>query len=468
MELKKSPLWLDIKKILDNPTGKARYEYLATIHTPEQDFEATQVLQLDIIRDYQQQIGDQIFIDLLLPLGDYIKRLYPHRVNLEVTVTRKPLFPVGGGDNKESPNDVERYKALFLPANNPPAMGGDITQHDKPSLDLVDVVTVQLQLLNRSLEPLRIKTVGGVYKKVTPQDLLQTLLVSESQKVLVDGKPAIDGMDLFEPNNQESKTHVVVPHGTLVPNIPTYLQEQLYGVYNAGIGTYLQTYNQQRLWFVYPLYNTSRYTSDKKTKAVFYAVPQKDYPVLELTYRLNGDVLYVLAQDQKQYSDLAETDQMNQGIGFRQADARSFMKKPVEVNKDGPVAVRNQLATEVIAVERADNLNFAPMSDQRISSNPFVQYSIVASRQGGRVDLNWFYADPNLLFPGMACQYVYLDNGEIRRLNGVLLKVYASVRLDGTGIGAHRHMTHCQLALFTEKHPPVENTDPPTTTTFKR
>jgi len=466
MELRKSPLWLDIKKIFDAPSGTCRYEYTAMIHTTEQDFMATQVVQVDMIRDYQNQIGDQIFIDLLLPLGDYIKRLYPYRTNLEVTLTRKPLFAVSGSSNPDSDNEVERYKAIFLPAENEHPQGQDITQYDKPSLDLADVRTVRLQLLNRSLEPLRIKTVGGVYKKVTAQDLLQALLVAESQKVLVDGKPAIDGMDLYEASNPESKAHVIVPHGTLVHYIPTYIQEQLYGVYNAGIGTYLQTYNNKRLWFVYPLYNTARYTTDKKTKAVFYAVPEKDYPVVELTYRLNGDVLYALALGHKLYSDKAETDQMSQGIGFRQIDARSFMKKPVEVKKDGPEAVRNQLATEVVAVSREDNLNYAPMSENRISSNPFLQYSQVAARQGGRIDIQWYYADPNQLFPGMACQYVYLDGEEVRRVNGVILKVYAAIKLDGIGIGTKRHRTDCVISIFAEKHPPTPNTAPATSTTF--
>jgi hypothetical protein len=466
MELKKSPLWLDIKKIFDAPSGKARFEYQATIHTTDEDFPVTQVIQIDILRDYQNQIGDQIFGDFLLPLGDYIKRLYPYRTNLEVTITRKPLFAVGGQSDSEKENETERYKAIFLPDENMLPNGTDMMQYDKFSLDLTDIVTLRLQLLNRSLEPLRIKTVGGVYTKVSAKDLLQTLLVSESQKVLVDGKPAIDGMDLIEPNNPDVKEHVVVPHGTLVPLIPTYIQEKLYGVYNAGIGTYLQSYNQQRLWFVYPLYDTKRYTTDKKTKLVIYGVSAKDYPVLELTYRLNGDVLYILAQDQKRYFDMAETDQMSNGIGFRQADARSFMKKPVEVTEKGPEAVRNQLVTEVISKEREDNLNYAPMSPQRVSSNPFINYSAVASRQGGKIDINWFYADPNLIFPGMACQYVYLDGDEVRRLNGVVLKVYASIRLDGVGIGAKRHMTHCQLAIFSEPHPPTPNTSPPTGTTF--
>ncbi|MGI9213781.1 MAG: hypothetical protein ACR2HF_15045 [Methylococcaceae bacterium] len=466
MELSKSPLWLDLKKIFDSPTGVSRYEYVATVHTPAEDFPVTQVVQIDCIRDYQNQIGDQIFADFILPMGDYAKRLYPHRVNLEMTLTRKPLYAVGGGKNKEAENEVERYKAIFLPNENQHVQGSDLTQYDKPSLDLADVITVRLQLMNRCLEPLRIKSVGGVYKKVTAKDLLQTLLVTESQKVLVDGKPAIDGMDLIEPNNPDSKAHVVVPHGTLIPAIPTYIQEKLYGVYNAGIGTYLQSYQQKRLWFVYPLYDTTRFINDKKTKVIFYAVPEKDYPILEMTYRLNGDILYVMAQDKKRYLDMAETDQVSQGIGFRQADARAFMKKPIEVKKEGPEAVRNQLVCEVINKSRDDGLNFAPISDQRISSNPFIQYSAVAAREGGRVDLTWYYADPSLLFPGMACQYVYLDGEEIMRLNGVILKVYASVQLDGIGVGAHKHMTHCHLSIFTEKHPPVENTYPPTSTAF--
>lgn len=450
LPLEKTPLWLDIKRILYGKTNRVRFEYKGIIHTAKEDFDITKILTIDIVRNYVKNIGDEIFLQIMMPLGDYVKRLYPHRQNLEITLKRTSLFEAGQEKNTNDLIDVERYKAVFMYDKNPQVKTTDYDNIDKISLDMSQVLTIEFQLLNRSLEPLRIKTTGGIFTNKNPKEVMVSLLGGESLKVLVDGKPSIDGIDIVEPDNTEKLAHVAIPQGTHITAIPTYIQERMGGIYNAGIGTYLQTYRKKRYWFVYPLYKYTRFKTDKGPKAIFYSTPPYRFPIVERTFRVEGDNVYILAMSTKKYMDKAEADMMNTGIGFRQADARAFMGKPVLVSKDGPVGSRNNLVNEVILKGRDDGLNYAPVSNDRISANPFKQYSLINAKNGANLKFTWYNANPNLLYPGMPCKYVYLENDKVKEINGVILFVHISIDPEQKGVLGVSYYTHCDITIFAE------------------
>lgn len=447
MYLEKSPIWLAVRKIFSETQKPVRFSYTAKLHTVKEDVDIMKIVTIDIIRDYIKNVGDVVMIEFIMPLGEYAERLYPYRTNLELTIFRKQLEEVGEVFKKNSPKESERFKAVFLPEENPQLKGTDILGFNKETLDHSAMLTIKLQLLNRSLEPLRIKTTGGIYKNTTNEDVIRGIMMGESLNVLVDGKPSVDGIDMVKADNQETQRHVIIPQGTMLTSVPSFCQEKMNGVYSTGIGTYLQSFAGKRYWFIYPFYNTKRFTENVK-KVIFYVVSSKRYPEVERTYRESGDILYITITTDKSYKDKAETEQMNTGSGFRMADARSFLKKPISVTEDGPVGVRNKLNFEVAIKERIDNLNFAPLSDRKISSNPFPQYSQIAQKNGGRIDLTWNNSNPSLIYPGMPCKYVYMENDKKMEQEGVILFCHTVVQLQGQGILAKAHVTTSKLTLF--------------------
>lgn len=448
--LEDTSLWLDIKRILHGKTNRVRYEYQGTLHTVKEDIQITKILTIDNVRNYVKNIGDEIFIQIMMPMGDYIKRIYPHRQNLEMTLKRTALFEAGQEKNTNDYIDIERYKAIFIYDKNPYVKVSDYDNLDKMSLDLTTVVTLEFQLMNRALEPLRIKTTGGIFSNKTPLDVVQVLLGGESLKVTIDGKPSINGIDIVEPDNKEKMACIAIPQGTHITAIPTYIQERMGGIYNAGIGTYLQTYRNKRFWFVYPLYKYTRFKTDKRPKVVFYSTPAHRFPIVERTFRVEVDTTYILAMSVKRYIDKAESDMMDTGSGFRQADARAFMGKPVLISKEGPMGSRNNLVNEVALKERDDGLNYAPVSKERISANPFKQFSLINGKNGANIKFTWYNCDPNLLYPGMPCKYVYLENNVVKEIHGIILFVHVSIDLEQKGVLGISYYTHCDITIFAE------------------
>lgn len=450
MELEKSPIWADIRKIISDGPKQIRYTYTATIHTEKKDTTVLKIKMIDIVRDYVNNIGDVSFIELLIPLGDYIKEIYPYRTNLELTLKRQALLESGDTVKEGTTIDEERFKAVFLPDENSQALASDYAKFDQQSLNLLNIQTVKFQLINRALEALRIKTTGGIFKKVKIGDVIQSIMSTESGKILVDGKPAIDGIEMVTPDNTDVRRHVIIPQGTLISGVPTYCQEMMNGVYNAGIGTYLQTYNQKRLWFVFPLYSTIRF-KENVNKAIFYGTPSHRYTAIERTYRKQGTSIYILATSNKKYSDEAETSYIDKGVGFRMTDARAMMKKPVEITEKGPVGKRGNLNNEVSIKSRDDGLNFAPVSDRSISSNPYAQYSRVLQRKGGTLALIWENADIREIYPGMPCKYITMVEDKVKEFEGIVLFCHGISHMENKGVMDRAYRMQCQITLFVDQ-----------------
>lgn len=449
MEIERTAVWADIRKIFSDGAKPVRYEYRATLHTERENIPVMKLITLDTVRDYVGNIGDEVFVEIIMSFGDYVRRLYPYRANLEITIYRQELYEAGSAFHENSIVENIRYKAIFLAKENQHVSGSEFNMIDKASLDLLNVQTVKFQLMDRALEPLRIKTTGGSFQNVTQADIIHALLLGESNRVLIDGKPAVDGMNFIKPDNNELRRHVVIPDGTLLPMVPTYCQEKMNGVYTAGMGTYLQSYQNKRLWFVYPLFNPKRFDENVR-KVIFYSVPRNRFPSVERTYRQAGDITYIAATSNKAYRDGAEAEFMEGGSGFRMTDARPFMKKPVTMTDAGPVASRTQLNHEVAVKARKDDLNFAPISTHGISGNPFVQYSKVLQRAGGRVDLTWENSNPGLIHPGMPCKFVFVDEQGIKEQRGVILFIHSVAQQESKGIASRAHRTISQLTLYVE------------------
>lgn len=425
-DFERSSMWSDVEDVIHSTSPQPIYDYKALVHTVKEDIEVWDLFSIETVRDYATKISDSPKILFKIGLGDYVNRLFPYRENLEVTIRKIPLKGNGEERSEKRPVVVTRYKAVFNPGANPQVGGSELETQDPHSLNTQDIVDVMLELVDRSVEFLRIKTTGGSYFNKTYEEMIRGLMGGESVRVLVDGKPCLEGLDLVPPDNNERQSQVILPHGLRLTSLPTYLQENLAGVYNRGIGTYFQIWEKRKTWFIYPLYDIERFDKGDK-RAVFYSVPQEKLPGMDRTYVVEGDVLKIISTAQRKYKDSAETDQMNGGSGFRVADARPFMKKPVKIDAGGPIADRGRLNHESVHKGRDDDLNFAPYLNTGATSNPFSLRSVVNSNVMGQIDLVWENSDISLIYPGMPCKYVYLSQGKPISLKGTILFVHEHV-----------------------------------------
>ena len=459
--VEKTSLWSDIKRILKESNIKNNIEIRAKLHTEKKDINIFKVIALDIGRDYGKNFSDEVMLHCIMPLGDYSRILYANRQNFEITI--KFLALTSYSNETSGLIFTERYRGIFLPEMNPNISGTDMDKLDIDTLNLGQMVDVKVQLIDRSTEPLKIKFTSGVFKDVTRKEVIYNVLAGESASILLDGKPCIDAIDIVEPDNKAIAKHILIPDGTEITSLPTYIQTNKGGVYSTSIGTYLQRFNKKRTWFVYPLYNTNRFNEDVD-KAIFYAVPENKMPEVENTYIKEGRVLKVIITGDRDYNDNAQNSLLNVGSGFRMADANAFMKKPVEITEKGPIGKRANLMYEATAGEKADGLNFAPITKNSISANPYINYSLISSLKVSSLTITWENGDEDLIYPGMPCKYVFLKNGVRTELKGSILFVHSSYSLRGSIGTGMAYNNKIAVGIVTEEYKAIEGQDNVTNT----
>ena len=448
MEIENSGIYNEIQAIIDGgPTNISNY-WVAQIHTPDLDTEVFKVLSINNFRDYEKNIGDETTLEVMVPLGVYAKIIYINRAILEISLQQKPLGEISTENNDTLSTNAERYKAVLVLDGLPPIEGTELGQLSQSELDLMDILVVRFQLFNRSLEKLRIVTVGGIYRKTTPEKVIKAVLSNESSRILVGGDKAIEGVDMVEANNQETREQFIIPQGTKLTRVPTYIQERCGGVYNSGIGTYFQS----GYWYVYPLYDTTKITSFDKTLTLI-KVPKNRFTGLERTYREDGGSVFVIGTEKTRFTDDGSTNFMIGGNGVRLADADSFMNGFSNTKNNKAVLNRGKNNYEFISRQKDDGVNNVVLSDNAISSNPFVEYSKLVSRDGGLYEFVWENSKPDILFPGMRTKVFYLSNNELIELSGILLASQSLTQLAGTGINVNKHITTTHLTIFVNKTP---------------
>jgi len=443
MEFEHSSLYREVSAILNSSTKPVHFTWKADVHVGDETYGVLKVLSVDLVQDYENDFGDTIVLTASIPAGTYAKRIYPHQSNMDITLYRIPIGETSDTPNPEATPQSERYTATLIDKGNPLLEGNAPGMLSEETLNLTSIVEVQFQLVNKALEQLRMITVGGIFRGNTNEEVIKCLLTGESQALKVEGARLPQGVDMVPASNQQKRDHVIIPQGTRLVDLPMYLHKNCGGVYNAGMGYYLQG----DFWYVYPCYDVTRFNKSQRKLTVINVPPNK-LPYVERTFRQDGNNLVVLATGEVRFRDDTDSRQLNEGNAIRFADANKIMDGFGDTKNNKTVLSRGANASEFMSTPRPNGNNNARLAPEQISANPFVQYSLLARRQGSLLSFAWENSRPEAIFPGMVTRVLYLQEGELRELDGVVLKVHHYAALRGNGLTATRYQTVSAISVF--------------------
>lgn len=454
MEIEESPIYQEIKEIIDEGPKPISYTYKAKIHVKDNDFEPIKVIDVDYRKDYTENFGDEITIKLLIPMGLWAKVIYPARTELEISLFREAIKEVGDITEEDKKIENIKYTAVPVPDDTLPVLTGkNIDRYSITDLDLKQVLVIDFQLFEKAIEKLRTITVGGIFRRCTAEEVLKAVLNNESKKVKIKTGKVLEGVDVVKPDNKERREHLIIPQGTKLTDLATLMQQRIGGIYNSGINSYYQN----KFWFVYPLFNTGRYEKASK-KAVIVKVPKQRFTAIERTYREDGDILYILGTSDSNFTDDAGTNFINTGNGVRFSDSRRYLRDIVEKKDNKAIIKRDKVNHEYVFKKQNDDsdkekLNTVFTSEDDINSNPFAEYSNLAGKYGAYYKFDWENGDGSLLFPGMPIKIFYLDRDEMKELYGVIHFVNSSIQMAGQAITSKRHLAKVTVIVFANKPP---------------
>jgi hypothetical protein len=447
MEIEDSSLWREVETILNSGDKKTYFSWDGIIHANSVDIDIFRLVGIDNTRNYESQVGDGMSLMTMIPLGTYAKKVYPYRDRLEITLKRTTLIGYGQDVDENAVVESTRYKASLILDDIPNIEGAEINRLSEDILNLRQILDISFQLVDRSMEQLRSVIVGGSFRNTAAASVIRAVLTAESAKVKIDGEPSIGGVELTPPDNKDVKEHVVIPQGTNLLNLATYIQEKCGGIYRGGMGTYLQ----DKMWYVYPLFDTSKLSASEATTTIIKVTGPKAQG-FDRTHREEGRSVFIVATSDGEFSDDGGTKAFSDGAGVRLANADNFMGELTKNAGNKAVMSRGKNNTEFTTQAPAEGqVQYIPVSKDRISSNPYNDYARIMSRLGGLYTFKWEAADPSLLFPGMMARILFLDGDDVKELHGVLLFVHTSTTLMGKGATAGKFTTTCSITFYARK-----------------
>jgi hypothetical protein len=446
MDILESALANEIGAITTNPATEVTYFWRADIHANDQIVSAIKVLSVDIARDYETSFTDETVVTLIISAGKYAYRIYPYLKSLEITMYKEPLGATDGQPDNTRVIESERYVATLIDPIAVNVAGNSAIELDEASLDLTNLFELKFQLINKSVDQIRMRTVGGIYRRCKVEDVIKSILTMYSPKVEIQDDDISLGVEMVPAVNQNIQEHIVIPHGTRLVDAPEYIHRHCSGVYTTGLSYYYQANH----WYVFPPYDIEKVGKSEKILTII-RLPQNRMPGIERTFRKDGNNIVILATGDAQVKNESEALLLSAGNGVRFSDANQFLT--TIVNKSGNKAIisRSDVNDEFISTQRPNGNNLAPLSDKRITSNPWFEYSKLAARNGSLVGLVWENSEPSLIVPGIPVKILYLDGEEIREIFGLVIKAHHFVTTRGNGITVSRHITSSALTIFTQR-----------------
>lgn len=446
MEIEQTSIYKDIRKIIDSGYTTANLGWTVRLYYGNRYYDCMIVNSVNLIRNYAENISDVLTVTVQLPLGFYSRQIWPMRSVLEASLKRVPLLE--RSDDRDDTRKVKekKYTAILLNSQGSPTVGQGAEGNDQNALDLAQLVDVNLQLIDKPMMQLRTQLAGTVMRSTNVEDALRTLLTLHIQSLKVDENEKLLGVDISKTDNKDVKGHIVLPAGMKTIDVPDYVQAR-YGVYNAGLGTYVQG----RFWYVYPLYDTSDYES-RTFKLVIYILPKRKYLGIERTFLRIGNIPHILITNETNFTDDNGKYYMNFGNGMRFADANLIMNNDSVTSGNKTLLSRDKLNSEFRTDEVIGNVNNVPLSAARITANPFAQYSIQAAKNGGTLKLTWDNSDPDLIIPGICAKIIYEDDNKLKEVYGIVQTCNSiSHKQFGFGNDKYKNMSILEIFINSQK-----------------
>lgn len=445
-EIENSSLMREVRKITTGPSKPIYFSWKADIHVGKLTYNPLKIISIDNSNDYENSYADEIIVTLAISGGMYAKDIYPFKDKIDITIYKTPINGLTGVVDKAAAKQNERYTATLIDTGNPIVEGNGSNSMTKTGLDLTNIFEVSFQLVNKSLEQMRMMSVGGVYRNTTAMDVIRCVLTNEMNKIVVDGKRKPVGVDIVGDYNKTKREHVVIPHGTKVVTLPEYINQHCGGIFSTGFGYYL---NKDH-WHIFPCYDTSRFNKALNTLTVI-NVPSNKFSGIEKTFRNDGKNTVILATGDVKFRDDSEVQQLNLGNGVRFSQADKFMDGFSSTSGNKTSISRSSNSTEVTASNRANGNNNVHLSSNPITSNPYLEYSKLARRQGSVLNFMWENSLPSIIVPGMMVRVLYMDGDRIGETYGTILKAHHYTHIKGKGMTEGKYTTNSGITVFVKQ-----------------
>ena len=185
MAFEDTSLMLEVKAIMANTQTLASHYWRAELRVRGQKdpIPVLKLLSIDNLRDYVNGYTDELSVVLVLGGGTYAYDVYPKRSELEITLFRDPIGEVQDATDLTRDIESQPFKAVLVTDESEAMMAQMRQLQSRFTGDITQLKFVSFQLIDRTIEQIRMKTMGQAFRDTTAAEALRYLLTLHSKDV---------------------------------------------------------------------------------------------------------------------------------------------------------------------------------------------------------------------------------------------------------------------------------------------
>lgn len=413
--------------------------YKAVIFAGTKQFQALSVTRLDIHSDFENNYRDDIAITLLVPLGTMLDKIAPYQDDLMIKLTEKISDSYDFRETEykaylmeDMPNDIER--------------ASDPAYRDMNTSNMVSNVNVTFSLTLPIVEYIDAIHTGTVVRQVPPFSVLKVLFDKHLSELNLSQDDVIKSITMVEPSNYEPREQIVIPHNTRLVDLPTILQNEMGGIYSAGLGFYLS----RRSLHFWPLYDVER-NEEMKSRLHVYIPSSKHSTIIDSTFKKEGGLVSILASGKPRIVDDTLGQTYAQGDSVRYLDGTKAFSPMGDV-KDGVInSQRASRNVEASLVNTGKRVGSVSGTSGHITSNIYKEMSKKAKLDGIYLIVQWRYSNHYLITPGMITNVYMFDGNDTREIPGIVMSITTKYELEQAGINNPTLLPSSVVTVFIKR-----------------
>lgn len=412
---------IDINKVKSTYNLYNKYSYSFIIHTETSEIPVEYVLSYENMRNYNTNVGDFIVLTFNMYLGTYAKKIYPNRDNMMCSVSKSY-------ESNKLKSRTTEYKMVILNDDGAMESNSDFKKHTEGELNKRGLVKIEAQLYLLEVEGMKMLYCQGNYKKSTVKSVMGYLYAKWFPKITIGGSPLKATIDIYEPANDLSYDNIMIPTGTSLMDLASYLQNTNYGVYNGACGTYIQDYVGDLGLFIYPLYSVDRYNNTKD--AFVLTVIRSNSPmtdVMENSWNVDGNNINIIAGSNTKVLDEGVSNMVNSGSAIINAPSENILNRNSEITDSNFTTTKDENLQGMSITERKDGISKARYVGHE--TNLYKVRSKLLAESMTTIQVPWHFSNQDLIYPGMPACYMFEDDEGIKKQYGTVQTLFT--RYDG-------------------------------------
>lgn len=446
MELNDSALYVDIQEMLKTTPRNVYVEWDLVLHT-EKGTDVTPLLVdgVDFLGDHTEQFTDALMVTTVIGQGTFQNVLYPSKNNLKATlIRRKSIYEAA----------AMTFDAVLVNTESMTLTQADPSTANIELMDANGMVTVAFQLIDPEVTKLLSQEVKGCPTQFTVESLIRSLMTSNIG-IDASANPAVDrmdyrtgnyrgvvGIDMWPPTNKKVYKQTILPRRLPLTKLPGWLQNNK-GIYSTGMGYYLK----RGIWYIYPLYDVTRFDKSKATLTVANVPPNK-MSGMENTWKQINDDVFIVATAEVKHQDFSDAQQRNSGNGVSFTRASALFDNPAPVSGNKVYRDQKLVMTEAISENRPEGKNNVRSSVQMATDNYCLELSRLAQGQGSVVEFIWEHSNHDLIYPGMPCKFLYMHGQTVKTLMGTVIGLDTSYKRPRKEMTDKRHISVSSVRVW--------------------